>query len=96
MNYRLVTMVRGALIPHIVRKTLALPYSMAKESAAATLMSTDIEGITMGISNFHELWGGAIQVGISLYVLSTIIDEAAFLVVIPVIGKKAKLICCSR
>lgn len=91
MNYRLVTMVRGALIPHIVGKTLALPYSIAKESAAATLMSTDIEGISTGIANFHELWGSAIQVGISLYVLSTIIDEAAFLVVLPVIGKDAKI-----
>ena len=88
MNYRLVTMVRGALIPYILRKTLALPYSTAKESAAATLMSADIEGISTGIADFHELWGGVIEVSISLYVLSTIIAEAAFLVVLPVIGKE--------
>ena len=87
MNYRGVTMVRGALVPNIFHKTLGLPYTIAKESAAATLMSTDMEGISTGIPKLHEIWAGFIEVAVGLYILSTIIDEATFLVVIPVLGK---------
>lgn len=80
-------MVRGALVPHIFKKTLKLPYSIAKESAAATLMSTDIEGISTGIPQVHEIWAGLIEVCVGLYLLATIIDKATFLVVLPVLGK---------
>ena len=80
-------MVRGALVPHIFRKTLKLPYSIAKESAAATLMSTDIEGISTGIPQIHKMWACLIEVCVGLYLLATIIDKATFLVVLPVLGK---------
>lgn len=83
----MITMVRGALIPHILRKTLNIPYSVAKESAAATLMSTDIEGIATGIAQFHAMWGAAIEVSVGFYLLSTLISKATFLVVLPVVGK---------
>ena len=79
---------RGALIPQIFQKTLGLSYSIAKESAAATLMSTDIEGIATGIPYIHKLWAATVELAIGFYLLSTAIDEATFLVVLPILSKK--------
>lgn len=78
-------------MPSIFKKTLNLPYSVAKDSAAATLMSTDIEGISTGIPKLHDIWSGFIEVIVGLYILSTIIDKATFLVVLPVLSKKSPI-----
>lgn len=78
---------RGALIPQIFHKTLGLSYSIAKESAATTLMSTDIEGIATGIPEIHKLWASLLELVVGFYMLSTVIDEATFLVVVPMLSK---------
>jgi hypothetical protein len=87
MNYRLVAMLRGALISLILEKSLAVPYSVAKGSAALTLTSTDIEGIANGVPQFHDMWSGAIEVGVGLYLLSTVISQATFLILLPILSK---------
>lgn len=87
MNYRLVSMLRGALISLILEKSLAVPFSVAKHSAALTLTSTDIEGIANGVPQFHGMWSSAIEVGVGLYLLSTVINQATFLVLLPILSK---------
>lgn len=87
MNYRMAALLRGAIIPLIFKKTMLLPHASATESAATTLMSTDVEGIVNGVPKIHEIWAAIVEIGLGLYLLTTVIDQAAFLVVIPVIGK---------
>lgn len=85
-------MARGAISPLIFDNTLVLPYSVAKESAATTLMSTDLDGIASGIPQFHEIWASILEVAIGVYLVATVIDQAAFLVALPIIGKHSAII----
>lgn len=80
-------LLRGAIIPLIFKKTMLLPHVTASESAATTLMSTDVEGIVNGVPKIHEIWAAIVEIGLGLYLLTTVIDQAAFLVVVPVTGK---------
>ncbi|KAF7853664.1 hypothetical protein EAF04_010655 [Stromatinia cepivora] len=64
-------MLRGVLVSAIYRKTTANGISLLDNSAAVTLMSTDIERITTGFVVVHELWAGLIQVGITTWLLKT-------------------------
>ncbi|KAI9647609.1 hypothetical protein NHQ30_003994 [Ciborinia camelliae] len=64
-------MLRGVLVSAIYRKTTAIGISALDNSAAVTLMSTDVERITTGFVVVHELWAGLIQVGITTWLLKT-------------------------
>ncbi len=86
MNTRMITKTRGVLISQILRKTFVLDYEEAKKSAALTLMSTDIEGISRVLPKVHEAWAGLIELGVGIYLLSTIVKEASILVIIPALG----------
>jgi hypothetical protein len=77
------TMIRGGLISLIFQKTLQLDTDAITDSAPVTLMSTDIDGITLGFQNIHEIWGDLVQVAIGLYLLQTQVGNAGFLVVVP-------------
>lgn len=79
-------MVRGSILPLITKKTLMLPSSIVSDSAATTLMSTDIETITAGIPEIHEIWGSYFEIGLGLYLLHSLIGDSAFAVVVPVVG----------
>lgn len=67
--YRLITMVRGALVGLIYRTTLSLDAKTAKDSAALTLMSTDLESIATGFEVFDSLWADPIEIGVAIYLL---------------------------
>ena len=67
--YRLITMVRGTLVSKIYDKTLRLDASAAKDSAALTLMSTDVERIANGFEVFDALWADPVEIAISMYLL---------------------------
>jgi hypothetical protein len=86
MNNRLVTLVRGVVISEIFKKTLAIDQSKAKELAAATLMSADVEGIALGLPRFHDVFAGVIEVGVGIYLLTTTVGKASFLIIFPTIG----------
>lgn len=67
--YRLITMVRSGLITLIYDSTLNLDTRAATDSAALTLMSTDIECIAVGFEVFDSLWADPIEIGIATYLL---------------------------
>lgn len=88
MNNRLITLVRGVIISEIFKKTLAISQSEAKDLASATLMSTDIEGISLGLRVVHDIFATIIEVGIGIYLLTTVVGKASFLIIFPTIGKR--------
>lgn len=83
MNYRLITRLRGVLVAEILQKNLAISQLHAQESAAITLMSTDVEGLATGLPRFHEIWASLIEFCLGVYFLSTKVGAASFLVVFP-------------
>ena len=68
-NYRFITMLRGSLVAAIYRKTTEISLTALDNSAAVTLMSTDVERIVMGLKMMHEFWANLIQVGIATWLL---------------------------
>lgn len=85
-TYRLITAVRGGLVALIFSKTLDLNIAAAKESAAVTLMSTDIDGIATGLEEIHDIWASAIELGLGIYLLQRQVGAACFLILIPGVG----------
>ncbi|PQE21513.1 ABC multidrug transporter protein [Rutstroemia sp. NJR-2017a BVV2] len=67
--FRVITMIRGGLICVIYNVTLTLDANSTDDSAAVTLMSTDIERIGIGFSTVDSLWAGPIEAGIAVYLL---------------------------
>lgn len=75
------------LVGQIIKKNLALESTEAKKAAALTLMSADVDGIIATAMKFHEIWASFFDVGISLFLLSTLIGHAWFLPAIPIASK---------
>ncbi len=68
-HQRALTMVRGMLVPAIFKRTTELSLTALDDSAAVTLMSTDIEKIQNGCRNLHEAWANTIEVGLASWLL---------------------------
>lgn len=66
---RVTVKMRGGLVCLIYQKTLDLSVTALEEGAALTLMSTDVERITMSFVNLNNSWAALIQVAIALYLL---------------------------
>ncbi|TGO26008.1 hypothetical protein BPAE_0068g00420 [Botrytis paeoniae] len=79
--FRVITMIRGGLVCVIYNVTLSLDANSTGDSAAVTLMSTDIERIGTGFSSVDSLWAGPIEAGIAAYLL----QEMGLACVAPVI-----------
>lgn len=62
-----------------------LEASKAKDSAAVTLMSTDIEGVASGLQKIHDIWASVIELGLGVYLLQRQVGTACFLVLVPTI-----------
>lgn len=62
-------MIRGSLVAAIYRKTTEISLTALDNSAAVTLMSTDVERIVVGLKALHEFWANLVQVGISTWLL---------------------------
>lgn len=87
-NIKALYQIRGCLSAAIYRKTVTTKLTAADDSAALTLMSTDIERIVMGGAYVHEIWACALEVAIGLWLLEGQLG-AAF--VAPIIT----IVCCS-
>ncbi|KAK2609212.1 hypothetical protein QQS21_002294 [Conoideocrella luteorostrata] len=83
MNYRLVTRARGVLVSEILEQTLLIDHVQAMEFAAATLMSTDVDGIATGIPQFHEIWASSVEAIVGVVILAKMIGAATCLIVFP-------------
>lgn len=68
-NLKALYQTRGCLSAAIYRKTVTAKLMAADDSAALTLMSTDIERIVVGGEHVHELWASALEVAIGLWLL---------------------------
>lgn len=74
--YRAAIMMRGSIVPCIFNKTLRLDSSDASPAAALTLVSTDIETMTQGIVQLHELWASFVEIGLATYLLQRQVGAA--------------------
>jgi ABC-type multidrug transport system fused ATPase/permease subunit len=82
---RAMYMGRGFLASAIYRKTTEAQVTASGDSAALTLMSTDIERIIQGSLNIHEFWANTLEVGLACWLLSRQIG-AAFVAPLIVVG----------
>ncbi|PWY93092.1 multidrug resistance-associated protein [Aspergillus sclerotioniger CBS 115572] len=67
--YRLMTTVRAGLISMIYQQTTNLSGNDVKDTAALTLMGTDVERIGNSLRLLHETWASIVEVGVALYLL---------------------------
>ncbi|KAM7197970.1 P-loop containing nucleoside triphosphate hydrolase protein [Naviculisporaceae sp. PSN 640] len=66
---RFISMTRGGLVAALYDKLVRLRTVDVNDSAAVTLMSTDIERIRFGMLNLHEFWAVPIEVGLASWLL---------------------------
>ncbi|KAI5464884.1 P-loop containing nucleoside triphosphate hydrolase protein [Mariannaea sp. PMI_226] len=68
-NQKVVYMTRSCLAAAIYRKTTRTKLTAADDSAAVTLMSTDLERIIRGSPFIHEMWANTVEVAIGSWLL---------------------------
>ncbi|KAK3311928.1 ABC transporter [Apodospora peruviana] len=66
---RFISMTRGGLVAVIYERLIQLRTVDLNDSAAVTLMSTDIERIRFGLLNLHEFWAVPIEVALASWLL---------------------------
>ncbi|EFQ31083.1 ABC transporter [Colletotrichum graminicola] len=79
---RLQTMVRGAVVGLINRKSLDQQSSGYSDAKAVTLMSTDANGICQSARFFHETWAQVIEVIVGITMLG---KEVGWLCPVPLV-----------
>jgi ABC-type multidrug transport system fused ATPase/permease subunit len=65
----MLTMARSILLTEIFFKATNARIGASDDSAAVTLMSTDIERITLGFRSLHEIWASVFQVTLAAWLL---------------------------
>ena len=80
-------MFRGAVVGLIYNRTLILHDGVYDESAAITLMSTDIDRIAISLQLLHETWPQLLEVAIGIALLAR---QLGWVCVFPliVVGRK--------
>jgi ABC-type multidrug transport system fused ATPase/permease subunit len=66
---RMATMVRGSLVNAIYAQTLDLSITSLDESAAVTLMSSDMERICQAVLSIHNLWSSPVEIALAVWLL---------------------------
>ena len=67
--YRAITMIRGGLIYIIYDKMIDLKLGNVNESAAMTLMSTDVEQIANSLQSVYDMFANLIQIAFATWFL---------------------------
>ncbi|CZT50852.1 related to multidrug resistance-associated protein [Rhynchosporium secalis] len=67
---RMATMVRGSLVNAVYVQTLDLSITSLDESAAVTLMSSDVERICAAIVPIHAMWSSPVEITLAIWFLS--------------------------
>lgn len=88
LTYRVVTMMRGALVALVYDKMLTLRAGSVNESAAMTLMSTDVERIGETAEFVFEMWAYVLQIGIAIWLLEARVGVACVAPVVVVAGER--------
>lgn len=60
------TAIRAGLISSIYKHTITLKAVQVKDSAALTLMGTDVERIAVSLRLIHELWASVPEVAVPI------------------------------
>ncbi|KAI7978013.1 hypothetical protein EIK77_009553 [Talaromyces pinophilus] len=68
-HHRMRAMARSVLVTEIFQKATKVRLGFDNDSAALTLMSTDIERINNGLRSIHEIWASIIQVALASWML---------------------------
>ncbi|KAF5977483.1 multidrug resistance-associated 1 [Fusarium coicis] len=76
-NARSVTLLRGVLVSAVFSKATDLSITTTDDSAAVTLMSSDVDVIVRASREIHEFWANIIQLAIATWLLSTHIGYAS-------------------
>lgn len=76
----MIAMARGSLVSLVYSQTLQMRDSY-DESAALTLMSTDIDRVTVGLQNIHEVWGRIVEIAIGMWLL---VEQLGAVAVVPI------------
>ena len=71
----------------IYDKMLHLSHEVLAESAAITLMSTDLTGLERLIPLFHDVWAAVVELGLGLAILGRITGPSCVLFFVPGISK---------
>lgn len=71
----------------IYRHTTFLKANDVKDSAAITLMGTDVERIAISLKNVHELWVALPEIAVAIYLLSRQVSIASIVPPIICVGK---------
>ncbi|OJJ46205.1 hypothetical protein ASPZODRAFT_152404 [Penicilliopsis zonata CBS 506.65] len=85
-TYRLMTMVRGGLVSFVYRATFHINASSVADSAAVTLMSTDIDRINAGFKFIGYLWAGPIEIVLAICFLEWQIGASCVAPVVIALG----------
>ncbi|KAF4959656.1 hypothetical protein FGADI_1579 [Fusarium gaditjirri] len=72
-----VTLLRGVLVSAVFSKATDLSITTTDDSAAVTLMSSDVDVIVRAVREIHEFWANITQLAIATWLLSTHIGYAA-------------------
>jgi ATP-binding cassette, subfamily C (CFTR/MRP), member 1 len=86
-SYRMIAKIRSGLIGKIYRHTTELRASAVKDSAAITLMGTDVERIVQSLRLVHELWATMPEVAVAVYLLARQMSAAAVAPMVICIGQ---------
>lgn len=78
----------------ILGKSLALSYHGTVRDTVVTHMTTDIDTIAIGFRMLHETWINVIEIVLGIYLLYTIVGEAAFLVLLSTLSKYSTVCAC--
>lgn len=93
---RLAVKVRGAHVAKLMDKTHKLSEREAKKSAVLTHMSSDIEDIAKGLTNFIDIPMVILEVVVGVFFLSRFIGASCFFVLLPVLGTNLTSFLLSR
>ena len=77
--------VHGGLVALNFTKVVDLDAATAKDSAAVTMMSTDVDGVASGLQKIHDIWASIIELGLGVYLLQRQVGAACFLVLVPTV-----------
>lgn len=83
----MIARIRAGLVSKIYRHTTTLRAVDVKDSAAITLMGTDVERIAESLRLVHEIWASIPEVGMAVWLLARQISVASVVPLIICLGK---------
>jgi len=86
-KYRFITRIRGGLVGFIYQQTLQMRTADLGDITAVALMGTDVERITAGLQQLHEMWASLLEIGIACWLLEGQLSLACIAPIVLVVGK---------